>query len=109
MADVFLGRVVRVMLFGRALTPRCWIKRHFVFFSSRVLSAKNFIERAEKARETARRRQENRADDGVADRQVVGQPAHVWAVAHQRVTYSPHAAGLLPLAHTEVFGIESRR
>lgn len=28
------------MLFDRAVTQGCWIKRHFVFFSSLILSAK---------------------------------------------------------------------
>lgn len=75
---LFWSRAIRVMLFDRALTPRCRIKRYFVFFSSRVLSAKTSLSRAEKkkekkkeARETVRRRQKNRADDGAADRQVV--------------------------------------
>lgn len=74
------GQVIRVMLFDRAVTQGCWIKRHFVFFSSLILSAKTSP--SEQEREGGRRRtegdrnrQKNRPDDGVADRQVVEQPA----------------------------------
>ena len=52
----FFGRVIRVMLFDRAVTQGCWIKRHFVFFSSLLLSQPR-LHWARIARETDRGRQ----------------------------------------------------
>lgn len=40
---MFLVGVIRVMLSDRAITQGCWIKRHFVFFSSHTLSAKTVL------------------------------------------------------------------
>lgn len=78
-AEMFAG-VIRVILFDRAVTHGCRIKRHFVFFSSLTL-AQPRLHRAE-----AR----NRADD----RQVVEKPAvwiwpiNIWDVPHQRINFS---------------------
>lgn len=98
-ADVVLVWLFGVMPFDRAVTRGRWIKRHFVCFSSRALSAQDFTERARK-RERRRggdrnRQKKNRPDDGGADRQVVEQPA-VLDLACKYLGYCSSTCHFLP-------------
>lgn len=86
------GRVITVMLFDRAVTQGCRIKRHFVFFSSLIVSAKTSLSKGEREGEE---QQEKYSEDDRASYRQVQQPAAVesaisiWDAAHQHIRFPP--------------------
>lgn len=110
--------LIRVIVFDKALTWGCWIKRHFVFFSSLTLSAKTVLteqesQEGERQTEGDRNRQKNRPDDWRADRQVEEQPValdstlQITGALLINTIFLSNAGGVLPVIHTWLCVLDS--